>query len=154
MKRCKAPQTFAKYKHLSNLVRFKTRFDSQQLAASFSKFYSSNPKQFGRWINSFKGYHHPLPPLQEKTLIIDDAKATAFNQYFHSVFTVEKLSDLNSLQSSITTQPSVIDCISFTPDDVFQELASLDVSKACGPDLIPPLLLKKAASYTYLCASV
>ena len=35
----------------------------------------------------------------------------------------------------------------FTPDDVFQELANLDVSKACGSDLIPPLLLKKAASY-------
>ena len=80
-------------------------------------------------------------------IVDDDTKATAFNQYFQSVFTVEKLSDLNSLQSSITTQPSVIDCISFTPDDVFQELANLDVSKACGPDLIPPLLLKKAASY-------
>ena len=68
------------------------------------------------------------------------AIAAAFNQYFQSVFTVEKLSNLGSLQSSITTQPSVIDCISFTPDDVFQELTSLDISKACGPDLIPPLL--------------
>ena len=80
----------------------------------------------------------------------DDAKATTFNQYFQSVFTVEKLSDLSSLQSSIATQPSVIDCISFTTDNVFQELTNLDVSKACGPDLIPPLLLKKAAPYICL----
>jgi len=69
------------------------------------------------------------------------------------VFTVEKLSDLSSLQSSIATQPSVIDCISFTPDNVFQELTTLDVSKPCGPDLIPPLLLKKAASYICLLLS-
>ena len=92
-----------------------------------------------------------MPPLQGDTLIVDDdAKATTFNQYFQSVFTVEKLSDLSSLQSSIATQPSVIDCISFTTDNVFQELTSLDVSKACGPDLIPPLLLKKAAPYICL----
>ena len=112
MKRCKAPQTFAKYKHLSNLVQFKTRFETQQLAASFSKFYSSNPKRLWRWINSVKGYRRLLPPLQERTLIVDDdAKATAFNHYFQYVFTVEKLSDLNFLQSSITTQSSVIDVL-------------------------------------------
>ena len=62
---------------------------------------------------------------------------------------MEKLSDLSSrsLQSTIATQPSVIDCISCTPDNVFQ---GLNVSKICGPDLIPPLLLKKAASYICL----
>jgi len=49
--------------------------------------------------------------------------------------------------AAAATQPSVIDCVHFTPDDVFQELTALNVSKACGPDLIPPLLLKKAASY-------
>jgi len=81
----------------------------------------------------------------------DDAKATTFNQYFQSVFTMKKLSDLSSLQSSIATHPSVIDCISFTPDNVFQELSSLDLSKACGPDLIPPLLLKKAELLTSVC---
>jgi len=145
MKHC---QITAKYKHLSNVVRFRTRYETQQLAASFSNSYSTNPKQLWRWINSVKGYRRPLPPLQEDTLIVDDyAKATAFNQYFQSVFTVEKLSGLSSLQTSTATQPSVIDCVHFTPDDVFQELTALDVSKACGPDLIPPLLLKKAASY-------
>ena len=54
-----------------------------------------------------------------------------------------QLSDLSSVQSSIATQPLVIDFISFTPDDAFQELTNLDVSRACGPDLIPPLLSKK-----------
>ena len=151
MKRSKSPQTIAKYKRLSNLVQFKTRLEAQQLATSFSKSYSSNPKQLWRWINSVKGYRRPLPPLHVDTLIVDDdAKATTFNQYFQSVFTVETLSDLSSLQSSIATQPSVIDCISFTTDNVFQELTSHDVSKACGPDLIPPLLLKKAAPYICL----
>jgi len=49
--------------------------------------FSSNPKKLWRWINSVKGYRRPLPPLQEDTLIVDDdAKATAFNKYFQSVF--------------------------------------------------------------------
>ena len=69
------------------------------------------------------------------------------NQYFQSVFTAERLSDLSSAQSSTAAQSFVIDSINFTSDDVFQELINLDVSKACGPDLIPPLLLKKAAAY-------
>jgi len=77
MKRSKSPQTIANYKHLSNLVRFKTRIEAQQLADSFSKFYSFNLKQLWRWINSVKGYRRPLPPLQGDTLIVDnDAKAT------------------------------------------------------------------------------
>ena len=108
-----------------------------------------------RWINSVKGFRRPLLPLQEDSLIVDDdAKATVFNQYFQSVFTAERLSDLSSVQSSTTAQSSVIDSINFTSDDVFQELINLDVSKACGPDLIPPLLLKKAAAYINLCTFV
>ena len=88
---------------------------------------------------------------EEDTLIVNDAaKATAFNQWFQSVFTEEKLSDLGSLQSFIPTQPSVINSFSFTPDNVLQELIDLTVSKACSPDLIPPLLLKKAAPYICL----
>ena len=86
--------------------------------ANFSSSQLSNRKQLWRWINSVKGYRRPLPPLQkEDSLITNDyAKATAFNQYFQSVFTNEWLSDLSSLQSSLVTQSSVIDSVSFTPD--------------------------------------
>jgi len=117
MKCCTTASVIAKYKHLSNLVRFKTRSETRLFVASFSNSHSTNHKQLWRWINSVKGYRRPLP--QEDTLIVNDAaKASTFNQYFQSVFTEERLSYLGSLQSSIPTQPSAIDSISFTPDNV------------------------------------
>ena len=77
----------------------------------------------------------------------DAAKAEVFNQYFNSVFTDESLSDLCSVKSLLDVQSSVITSVDFLPDDVYQELLQLNVSKACGPDLIPPLLLKRAAEH-------
>ena len=148
MKHLGSPSIIAKYKHLSNLVHFRTRADTSE---RWLLFLPSNCKQMWRWINSVKGYRHPLPPLQGDYLIVDDeAKATAFNQYFQSVFTDERLSDLGSLQSSLVTQSSIIDSISFTPDYVHQDLLQLEVSKACGPNLIPLLLLLKRAA-AYIC---
>ena len=41
----------------------------------------------------------------------------------------------------------VITSVDFLLDDVYQELLQLNVSKACGPDLIPPLLLKRATEH-------
>ena len=41
----------------------------------------------------------------------------------------------------------MLETISFSPDAVYQELMHLNVSKACGPDLLPPLILKKAADF-------
>ena len=137
-----------KYKHISNLVRRKTRADAKQHVSLLSNLQSSNPKQFWRWINSIKGYRSPLPPLSSGQLITDNtAKAEVFNQYFNSVFTDESLSDLSSVKSSLNVQPSIITSVDFLPDDVYQELLQLNVSKACGPDLIPPLLLKRAAEH-------
>ena len=41
----------------------------------------------------------------------------------------------------------MLETISFSPDAVYQELMHLNVSKACGLDLLPPLILKKAADF-------
>ena len=78
----------------------------------------------------------------------NDVKASDFSQYFQSVFTNERLSDLSSLQSSLVQKLSIIHFISFTPDNVYQELITPNISKSCGPDFILPFLLKKAAAYT------
>ena len=78
-----------------------------------------------------------LPPLLEGDVPITDncAKADLFNRYFYSVFTDEDCSDLNSLK--LFSEPSpIIQSITFTTNDVFQELLQLNPNKVCGPDLL------------------
>ena len=109
----------AKYKHISNLVRRKSRAEAKQHVSVLSNLQLSNPKQFWRWINSVKGYRSPLPPLScGQSITDDDAKAEVFNQCFNSVFTDESLSDLYSVKSSLDVQSSVITSVDFLPDDV------------------------------------
>lgn len=138
MKHSRTDANVRKYKHISNLVRRKTRADVKQQISLLSSLQSSKPKQFWKWINSVKGYRTPLPPLLCDRLITEDtAKAEVFNQYFNSVFTDESLSDLSSIKSSLNIQSSIITSVDFSPNDVYQELLQLNVSKACGPDLLP-----------------
>ena len=68
-------------------------------------------------------------------------------QYFQSVFTEVVGSGFTTIFYSYPAFS-----YSFKPDNALQELIDVIVSKACGPDLIPPLLLKKAAPY--ICVSL
>ena len=49
-----------KYKHVSNLLCSRNRFDTKQMVAFFSSSQLSNRKQLWRWFNYVKGYHCPL----------------------------------------------------------------------------------------------
>ena len=46
----------------------------------------------------------------------------------------------------------ILDTVTFTPEDVYQELIKLNPSKACGPDLLPSSLPKEAAEF--ICVSL
>ena len=65
------------------------------------------------------------------------------NNYFYSIFTDEDCSDLNSLITPDSEVSSIIQSITFTTQDVYQELMQLNPNKACGPDQLTPFLLKK-----------
>ena len=78
-------------------------------------------------------------------------KLFLIRRYFYSVFTEEDCSDLSSLRKS-NKLSSIIQSINFTTQDVFQELSQLNPNKACGPDLLTPLLLKKSAEF--ICESL
>ena len=119
------------YPHYHNLIYFK----------NFKKFWS--------FLNSVKGSRTLIPPLKhEDYLVTDDSvKANTFNQYFHSVFIKEVLSDLPSLHGSLQFKSHLIDSIKFSTQDVFCDLMNLKVGKACGPDCITTQLLQKNAEY-------
>ena len=88
-----------------------------------------------------------LPLLHDEPIVDDNAKAEVFNHYFNSVFTNENMANFSMVKSSVDHLPPMLEAISFSPDAVYQELIHLNVSKACGPDLLPPLILKKAADF-------
>ena len=150
LKRSKPDSTAiaSKYRKISNIVRCLTRHDTKHHAANICSDYTKNPKRFWSWVNASKGYRDPIPTLNYNGSVIsdDDAKATCFNNYFSSVFTSEDKSTLSDLRSSVVQGSDLISTVTFTPNVVLDVLASLNISKACGPDSIPARLLKEGAS--------
>ena len=55
------------------------------------------------------------------------------------------MADFNIVHLSVVHLPPILDAVSFTPDVVYQELLHLNTFKACGPELLPALILKKTA---------
>ena len=139
----------SRYKRISNLVRSQTRKDTENYVSTLSKSYFDSPKIFWRWFNSFKGNRTPIPPLSHNDAFIteDSHKAEAFNAYFGSFFTVDDGFDISTLRSSLSFHPSIIQTIEFNVEEVYNELKSLNCSKACSPDLIPARLLKLGAEF-------
>ena len=136
-----------KYRRISNLVRHMTRSDTKVYAEKICQHFHDNPRKFWNWINSSKGRRNPIPPLLDDNISVADdrAKANIFNHYFHSVFTREDMSSFDTLKDSTDFYSPIISTVEFSPPVVCAYLQSLNVSKACGPDLIPAFLLKYSA---------
>ena len=145
----------ANYHKISNIVCYLTQHDTKHHALKIcSSDYVKNPKKIWSWVNASKGYREPIPTMSYDGSVISDdaAKATCFNNYFSSVFTSEDTASLSDLRSTIAWGSDLITSIDFTSNDVLDILTLLNVSKACGPDLIPARLLKEGASS--ICASL
>ena len=73
-----------------------------------------------------------------------DAKASGFNQYFHSTFS----NPLNATDNDHDTDPHPdINSIIGAELKVTGILQKLKVNKSCGPDDVPPVILKCSSSY-------
>ena len=105
------------------------------------------------WWNLVKSLLHgdsggdrSIPPLQvENDMIQDDnKKAELFNDYFCTQ------ADLNDSETSVPDITDILinglEQITVTENEVEDILKILDTSKAIGPDLLNPRLLKEAAS--------
>ena len=75
-------------------------------------------------------------------LFTDDAKARCLNNYFSSVFTIEK-PDILQLRNSDYQDMSDIEV---TQPGVLKLLAYLDPKKLTGPDQLSPRMLKEVSS--------
>ena len=137
-----------KYKKLHNLVRNATRNDYSNHLESIINDLHRNQKPFCNFINKSKSCRSPIPALKSDSTVIssDSAKASMFNYYFVSVFTSEDTSNLCDLQAHLPSQlPFFWIILQYHSQKVVEELRTLDVHKACGPDQICPRLLKEGA---------
>ena len=62
------------------------------------------------------------------------------------MFTKKNTFNLHLLKPALV-HTTIIDTIEISSSDIYEELHHLDVSKACGPDLLTPFLLKLTAEY-------
>ena len=130
------PSLWSRYKLWRNKVRSMTRTG-----------YKNYMEPFWNWINKLKACRSPIPPLVHNDSVItsDSDKAALFNDYFVSVFTAEHFVDLKELHCHLPSKAFHLDTIIVSPSEVFEELSTLDLHKACGPDQICPRLLREGA---------
>ena len=149
-----------KYKsHPSQQRKIKINFSEKELQLKMSnaksKFenkiidslQSGQPSSLYSYIRS----QNRIPPvvnLDNSCAVTDYDKASLFNQYFYSIFTISDFC-LPSVNDLPRPQPTLGE-ISITQSDVFRALISLDPSKAMGCDGISPKVLKHCALPLYI----
>ena len=105
---------------------------------------NSRPKAFWRYINSRIKIHPNIAELlcsDGSTVCSDAEKATIFNEYFSSVFTVEDTTTTIPTVHSVCSPP-VIDSIDITPEVVLNKITNLQSGKSSRPDGWPVQIIK------------
>ncbi len=122
------------------IIKARSTWESQLV----NDFAGGNTHRIFSHIKSlFKHSSYPTPmSIDSKLVHTSQEKADMFNQYFHSVLSDACLKPCTSTQSE--QKEHSIDII-FDTSDTFRALASLDTTKAMGPDKFSPKMLKSCA---------
>jgi len=105
-----------------------------------------NPKAFLRYVNSrlkTRGGTTDLKSENGEVLSDDETKATAFNNFFSSVFTKEDRQNIPHIDDKKPDHP--FDDLLITAPAVYEVLRKLQPDKSPGPDNIHPRILKECA---------
>ena len=135
---------------LRNKVKIELRKARRQHEASVAADAKTTPNRFWSHARKMLKTRCGISPLlkdpdDKSSLKYDDTeKAEILQRQFLSVFTHEPDGDLPRFPSRTD---KVIDHIVFDVESVLRQLESLNPHKACGPDNIPPRLLKELAKY-------
>ena len=100
------------FKSVNNQLRSLTRNLRKDYERQLAQNVNSRPKAFWRYINSRIKIHPNIAELlcsDGSTVCSDAEKATIFNEYFSSVFTVEDTTTISTVHS--VCSPPVIDSI-------------------------------------------
>ena len=111
--------------------------------------FSSKPKTLFRHLKRLRTSRAIPKILTHENVMFSDtlSKANALNNFFHSTFSVSNFF-LPPIEEMPTPSHQLHDIV-FDPLEVYEELLSLDTSKAMGCDNLHPALLKMSALQIY-----
>ena len=149
-KKSKQNHHWTKYKTLRNTVISELRKSKQEYFEKLDRELSSddcNSKTF--WKTSKQIFNNDktstsVPPLKFNNTYAENDydKAEMLNMYFASQSVID---DSNKTLPIPEPVQHTLESITITTQDVLDVFLHLDVSKACGPDLINPRLLKEGS---------
>ena len=134
---------YIKLRNECNKMIKAARRDYEKLISNACK---KNPKQFWKFVQDKTKVFKGIATLKKSDGSIADTdreKTDLLNSFFTSVFTKENLEDLPSVDLNNKSNGITLHDISVTPKAVELKLRELNPSKAQGPDLIPPKVLKE-----------
>ena len=102
---------------------------------------TENPKKIWSYVKHNRLENLGIPPLKtdQGVVVTDKDKAEILSSYFSPAFTNEQL-PLPKISTS--SYPSITD-LQISPEGVAKQLSQLNPNKACGPDELPPRVLKE-----------
>ena len=145
-------EAWAKFRKIRNKIVGKIRSAKSDYENRISAALQTNTTDIKTWwklskqvLNLEKG-NEPIPDLKHDNTIIesDQEKAEIFNEFF---ITQSRINDANKMPPNLP-EPTYdrLRQINISATDVCDILKSLNVSKASGPDLVSPRLLKEGAN--------
>ena len=132
----------AKRRQVKRLVR-RAKADEEHRVALACR---DNPKEFYGYVNSHKT-RTPLGPVLDDngTLVTSSGDiASAFNQYFSGVFTVEDIADIPE-PVIVYDGEDMLTTIRCTVPEIVAKIGALHPNKAAGPDGFLPAVVKSVA---------
>lgn len=151
-KKFNRPSDWAKFRKIRNSVTSMVRKAKEDHDENLiKKLVNENPSSAKWWhtvnqISGIKGTEHSIPPLiKDDTVLFDDfEKSSEFNSYFAGQ---SKVNDAGKALPNFTPHTEQkIESIILNESEVEDVLSILNSSKASGPDLVSPRVLKEGAS--------
>jgi Reverse transcriptase (RNA-dependent DNA polymerase)/Endonuclease-reverse transcriptase len=133
------------FKSIRNKIRNETRNVQILEQSEVAKNCKANPKKFWRYIKSKSNIESSIGDIKVKindsvyTIEDDDEKAQTFCDYFSSVFTEEKLTDIPLLEAKHCNYENTP--VNFVTSEILEKLTKLNITKSAGPDNIHPRIL-------------
>ena len=148
-KKCNTPQNWELYRtsrntYINELNSAKDEFEKTKYV-TLAEEGQRNSKKWWHILKAVLGQTNDasFPPLHIDGEIVteDKDKAAAFNKFFSSAAQLEDSHAV--IEDYLQGTEATLDYITVTEQDVFDQLSSLDINKAYGPDGLSPRLFKE-----------
>ena len=133
------------YKNKQRITKREIRKERIKYEGRLASNIRNDSKSFFKYIKNKREAKVDIGPLQNDAgnLVMGDKEiAEELNKYFASVFTVEDMSNIPTIQER---QGAELSMVAITREKVLEKLKGLKIDKSPGPDGLHPRVLKEIA---------